>query len=47
MSDVDYEELFQSPLDDPETGPGWGPGIAGLGVGIHVELIAARSQEPG
>lgn len=41
MSDVDYEELFQSPLDDPETGPGWGPGIAGLGVGIALALLAS------
>ena len=43
MSDVDYEELFRSPLDEPDAGggPGWAPLGAGLLVGVLVILLTA------
>lgn len=41
MSDIDYEELFRSPLDDPDVSesPRWGPPGAGLLVGIGMVLL--------
>ena len=41
MSDVDYEELFRSPLDDPnpESKPGWAPVGAGVLIGVGAALL--------
>lgn len=41
MSDIDYEELFRSPLDDPDGSepPGWGSSGAGLLIGIGMVLV--------
>ena len=43
MSDIDYEELFRSPLDEPDAAgdPGWAPLGVGLLVGVAAVLLVA------
>lgn len=43
MSDIDYEELFRSPLDDADStgGSGWAPFGGGLVVGVIAVLVSA------
>lgn len=43
MSDIDYEELFRSPLDDADStgGSGWAPLGGGLVIGVVAVLVAA------
>lgn len=42
MSEIDYEELFRSPLDDPESAGtnGWMPAGGGLLAGVAIVLLA-------
>lgn len=39
MSDIDYEELFRSPLDDPAAETGWAVGVGGLMAGILTAVL--------